>query len=636
MKLRIILLCAFACVCMFANAGDPKYPVSDIPDELRDNVNVVIREDQMIFTIHERNRCTYRVHQVYTILNKDGKRYAQQVVFYDKHRKIKDLNGTAYDAAGNRIRRIKNSDIYDQSAFDGSLFSDNRLKAVDLTQGSYPYTVEFDYEVEFRYLFSIPSFVLVPDEKVSVQQSSYTLNFPPGLEPRYKVRNTDVQPTRGTTTDGLQSISWSFENIKPIVFEPYSDRAEILTTIDAAPSSFQFDSYTGDMSSWNNFGKWIAELNAGRRELTEATELKVRQLTDGLATTEEKVQALYEHLQGKTRYVSIQLGIGGYQPFPATVVDQNGYGDCKALSNYMMAMLEAVGIEGHYALINAGATAEKMDESFPASQFNHVIVMVPTQTDTIWLECTSQTNPFGYQGTFTGDRKALIITDSGAEVVNTTRYAAADNVRARVAHVYLESSGNATTKLSTTYSGLQYEKGHLNFILDGNFDEQKKWVQSNTNIPSFDIVTFSMKNYKERIPTAQVDLELQLRHYATVSGKRVFLRPNLMSRVSHIPEKVESRKTPVVRRYPYTDIDTIRYHLPEEIYPEFLPEPIRISSIFGEYEATFSVDQGSLVYTRRVIMNKGEFPPERYKDLIDFYRSVSKADNVKLVFLNKT
>ena len=89
-------------------------------------------------------------------------------------------------------------------------------------------------------------------------------------------------------------------------------------------------------------------------------------------------------MQNKTRYVSIQLGIGGYQPFEASVVDKTGYGDCKALSNYMLSMLETIGIKGHYALIMAGQNSPELEEDFPSSQFNHAIVAVPNGADTLW------------------------------------------------------------------------------------------------------------------------------------------------------------------------------------------------------------------------------------------------------------
>ena len=71
-------------------------------------------------------------------------------------------------------------------------------------------------------------------------------------------------------------------------------------------------------------------------------------------------------------------------------------------------------------------------------------------------------------------------------------------------------------------------------------------------------------------------------------------------------------------------------------YPEFLPESFKFNSHFGEYESSFSVSQGKVLYTRKLKMVKGEFPPETYNELIDFYKAINKADHVKIVFVNKT
>jgi hypothetical protein len=133
-----------------------------------------------------------------------------------------------------------------------------------------------------------------------------------------------------------------------------------------------------------------------------------------------------------------------------------------------------------------------------------------------------------------------------------------------------------------------------------------------------------------------VKVDLTLNKYASVSNKRIFMTPNLMNRSSFIPQKVENRKTPFVLRMGYTDIDTIRYHIPESIYPEFLPADSKFTSRFGTYESGFKLEQGSLIYFRKMIRKDGEFPAEAYQELIDFYKSINKADNAKLVFLSKT
>ena len=51
-----------------------------------------------------------------------------------------------------------------------------------------------------------------------------------------------------------------------------------------------------------------------------------------------------------------------------------------------------------------------------------MILAVPYDNEIIFLECTNQINPFGYLGTFTSDRNALMLKPEGAEIVRTTRY----------------------------------------------------------------------------------------------------------------------------------------------------------------------------------------------------------------------
>ena len=145
-----------------------------------------------------------------------------------------------------------------------------------------------------------------------------------------------------------------------------------------------------------------------------------------------------------------------------------------------------------------------------------------------------------------------------------------------------------------------------------------------------------MRNKKDKVPSAVVTVDLNLKRFATVSGKRIFMTPNLMNRSTTLPEKLESRKTNVVTRSAYVHMDTINYTLPEGIYPEYLPAPVNLRTRFGEYEASYLLDQGKLIYVRKLKMNKGEFPAESYNELVEFYRSLSKADNAKMVFLSKT
>lgn len=618
--------------------AEKKYPVALISEELKTDANAVVRENHIAFKILAKNKAVLNARYVITILNSKGNGFASRSFGYDKLTKITELHANVYDANGELIKKLKSSEIVDHSSYDGfSLFSDFRLKSVDLTQASFPYTVEYEYETEYKYLYSVPGIELLPTENVSAERITYQVTYPPGLEPRFKQLNLNKEPKRSKTPEGIETVSWVFENIKPMRTEPMGPSWDsTVPQIMAGPTVFEYDGYAGNMASWESYGKWQLQLNDGRDALTDATKQKVKQLTQGLTTTEQKTKVLYEYLQSKTRYVSIQEGIGGVQPFSSQVVEETSYGDCKALSNFMVALLKEAGIKGYYTKIRAGAGEDEIVLDFPSHQTNHIVVGVPNGADTLWLECTSQTNPFGYMGRFTGGRSAIMVTEKGGQIVKTPRYELASNRQLRAAHVFVEQTGDAKAKVATTYTGLQYENGNLDAYLTSGADDQKKWLQKNTNIPSFDIANFAFEDKKGKVPAATVRAEYILKRLASVSGKRLFLAPNLMNRSTFVPEKLETRKTKLIRKFPYEDIDSIRYHIPENLYPESLPPPFQFKSRFGEYESSFKVDQGDVLYIRKVRMFDGEYPPDTYQELIDFYKNMNKADHVKVVFLNKT
>jgi len=266
---------------------------------------------------------------------------------------------------------------------------------------------------------------------------------------------------------------------------------------------------------------------------------------------------------------------------------------------------------------------------FPSSQFNHMILSVPTANDTIWLECTSQTNPFGYQGYFTGDRDALMITDEGGEIVHTTVYPLEVNTQFRQAEVYLSSNGDASASIRTDFSGLQYD--NVRSYLNQSEEEQKKELYEDLEINNVTIEDFNHSEEKGRIPTARQELELKVRKLASVSGKRFFISPNLMNQWGKAPKAIKDRKYEVVINSSFYDADTIRFHLPEGFQPEYLPKTKEFISDFGHYTADIQVNGNELTYIRTLKMYKGRHPKEEYAVLQDFLKDVSKADRLKQV-----
>ena len=223
-------------------------------------------------------------------------------------------------------------------------------------------------------------------------------------------------------------------------------------------------------------------------------------------------------------------------------------------------------------------------------------------------------------------------------LVKTPSYSAITDVAYRSAVVKLGPDGKAIATIRSVFSGARFDDENVGHYITESPDKQKQWLQKTLQIASFDVTSYKFKNGNGHSGSAAavVEATVSIPMLGTANGKRMFLAPNLLNRITSVPEKVVGRKTNVRVPFPSTDIDSIAYDLPENLYPEFLPDPVKIESRFGSYESKFAIDQGKLVYTRRLTRKRGEHPPETYQEFIDFYKSINKADNVKIVFLSKT
>ena len=112
------------------------------------------------------------------------------------------------------------------------------------------------------------------------------------------------------------------------------------------------DGQLGGFRSWQEIGTWYLGLTLDRREASAEIKQKVKELTASAPTVLGKMQALAKFVQADIRYVAIELGIGGQQPHSATEVFTHRYGDCKDKVTLLSSMLEEIGVDSYYVIIN--------------------------------------------------------------------------------------------------------------------------------------------------------------------------------------------------------------------------------------------------------------------------------------------
>jgi Domain of Unknown Function with PDB structure (DUF3857)/Transglutaminase-like superfamily len=633
-KLFVILLLSLA----YPAWAQTNYSLLGVPDSLLKNANSILRKYEETFTVENAGKAIHKIHYVCTILNKAGDSEGVMAIYHDKLIKINYLEGKLYDALGNQVSTLKKTNVEDRVQEADYEFTDTKQRVAKFEYGEYPYTVEYEYELVHTNMMFYPIFRPQESYDMAVQEAILVIRMPEDMKLRYKEVNTKTKMLKGIYK-GVPAYTFSVRNLPAHEPEVYATHWQTKTPIVyTAPAEFEVSGYKGAFNTWDDFGKFKNVLNKDRQALPPATIAHIQNLTAKAPTKYEKAKLIYEYMQSKTRYVSIQLGIGGWQTLPAELVDKKGYGDCKALSNYMKSMLKTVGIESHYTIVNSGRNAAPVPADFPCSMFNHIILCVPMERDTVWLECTDQNQPFGFLGSHTDDRYCLLVTDTGGKLVRTPKYTQAHNTQTRQIVVKSLPTGEASAKIVTTYTGLQTENHGLHQYIHESKATQKQWlIEKHLEMPQFDLVSFEYAEKKAQIPSIVETLEVKLKALGTKNGKRIFLTPNLMNKTEMPFPNEEKRDFDIELSFPdFTDVDTIRYELPEGYHVEGTPVEHNLKTVFGEYKTTIKVEQGVLTYIRTKSMKGGRYPKEKYKELVEFYRNVVKADNSKIVLVKQT
>jgi hypothetical protein len=604
------------------------YDATKIPDNLTKDAVAVIRNEDQFFEYKSigSGQIDYKI--AITILSKAGDDFAEMAETYDKFSSIYNIKATLYDAAGKKVKEYKSSDIKDQSLIsDYSMFEDNRIKLLKFYSTTYPYTIEYSYTQDFKGLLSIPSWRAIKGYNISTEKSVYTIQKNQALILKFLT-------SKNLKTDSIKvgdktQYKWSAENAQAIESEPLSVGLEnSVDWVKVSPTQFEYDNTTGSFDTWKNFGAWISKLNENANVLPPATKLQIQGLIKDAKTPKEKIRILYNHLQQNTRYVSVQLGIGGFKPILAEKVAQVNYGDCKALSNYMKALLNEAGIKSNLIVIGNGMPSLNPNYS-SMGQANHMILCVPLEKDTTFLECTSQYHPMGFIGYDNSDRNVLMITEDGGKLVHTPIYSAKDNYQVRKTKINFKDDGTAEISIKSAYGNAQFEDNMRMLLIEPV--EQRKRINENNGIPGTELISFKFNQADKALPIMTEEINFKSNQLLTQGGDKAFLTLNLMNRKESVPAKIENRKTYFAVSFSYQDDDEICYTLPKGYAVEFLPKDITITSEFGTYTAKFVTKDNTITYTRTQIMTAKKFPPEKYNEFVDFNKKIYQADKQKAV-----
>lgn len=596
------------------------YTVSGIPDSLKRNANSVVRLQELHFYQKNDEDGNATGKQVVTILNSKGKEAAIFIYVADRFRSLSNFSGKIYDANGKMLRKIKKSELQ-RSELSQHLASDDLTYFYECPYSSYPFTIEFEYEIHYKKgLPGYPPFVPIEATHQSLEQGVYTLDVPQKVTLRAKTENANFQ-TKTSEQENRRLYTWTLQSYPAKVV-----RKQDLPFVYALPEEFVYDGYKGRYTSWKELGMWHHLLQENRTTLPEATVNKIRELTSGLSSDRDKIQALYDYLGKQTRYVSIQLGIGGLQPMPAAEVAQTQFGDCKALSNYLQAMLQAIGIPSHYTIIST--ERKRLYADFPnLFQCNHVILCVPQAKDTLWLECTNPRIPFGYTHHYIAGHDALVVTEEGGKFVCLPHLP--DSLQKQSLHARLHYIDGKMMQGEVTYRNenrLYEEKSSLL-----QKDTKEQYEATLKELGSMQVRLSNLHFAEKKAPTPSLTCQYQMTGICGRSaGSRLFVPINPFRNFSS-PLSETSPGKPLLIEDGYTYCDTLEVELPQGYTVESMPRPIHYLSPFGSFHSEIKAEAGKYTVFQRISLQSGEYAESLRKQLAEFCQTVQSGYSATVI-----
>jgi tetratricopeptide (TPR) repeat protein/transglutaminase-like putative cysteine protease len=382
--------------------------------------------------------------------------------------------------------------------------------------------------------------------------------------------------------------------------------------------------------SWEQIGLWYAAMEKDRRAPSLEVRAKAEELTKGLDTQLDKVQALYDFVAKNFRYVSLSLGVGRYQPHAAGDVLHNQYGDCKDKHTLLASLLEAEGMHASSVLINS---SRKLDPDVPSpSQFDHVITLLPMQTPTlpshqeeVWMDTTSEVAPFRLLAYQLRHKQALVIPADGTPHLEETPAdtpmpdSEISEVEGKIneigkleAHVHYSFRGDEELMLRSVFRRVpeaQWQRvvENVNAGMGGEITNLKVSDPAATREPftlSYDVakpnfLDWSKKKSNLLLPLCQFNL------------------PDLGGDDGDDAEAGEVLKLGPKAEYVYK----IKLELPAK-YTAHAPLPLAVKRDYAEYQATYKLEGTSFTAARTLTMRQDELPLPRASDYQAFRRTV--------------
>lgn len=379
--------------------------------------------------------------------------------------------------------------------------------------------------------------------------------------------------------------------------------------------------------SWAEVGEWYRGLALDRTAVTPAVKARADELTVGAPTERAKMEALYDFVSSRVRYVGVSFGIGRYQPHAAAEVLANQYGDCKDKHTLLATMLKAEGVNASAVLIGAGIPFDK-NVPMPAD-FNHLITLTEIDGKPVWLDSTEEVAPFGMLDASLRGKMALVIPATGTpELERTPAEPPFAQMNRFEADGTLSATGTMTAQVDVSMrgDGELAMRSLLRSVTPGQWDRVSELYANTLGFGGQTSNTIADAPDKTVAP-----LHMHYTYTRTPYGDWPDFR--ILSLVGGVTLPLADSDQPPAAEIDLggrrTDTAISRISLPEG-YSADLPAAVHLRTDFASFDKTYRLETEKtgivLVTERALVLNVDKLPASRWADYKRFVNAAVGAE----------
>jgi len=579
--------------------------------------------------------------RVVKILRPDGRNEGALWVYLGHGEKLLSLHAWSIDKTG-REYELKEKDFQETSPYDNEIFYDDvRYRTVKAPSPEPGSVIALEYEIRRHAWHNQLHWIL--QEDIPVRESTFSVQIPHDWE--YKSAWSGSQSLEAIPA-GDNRWRWTKrdlpalqEEAKMPSFLALSSRMEVAFFIPGENMV--------NLSSWDGLGRWYSNLTAGRRAPTVEITERVRQLTANKPDFDGKLRALAAFLQSDIRYVAVEIGIGGYQPHPASDIFSHRYGDCKDKATLLSSMLQEAGLHSEYVLIDTERGV--VQSSMPSAWFNHAILavelpasvkpgtyrsVVTTKSGKQYLifDPTDTYTPVGELRADLQDTNALLVTDTGGELIHTPLLPPDANMLVRSGHFTLAPDGSLTGEVDEKRSGEHALQSRAS-LLHASEKERTEHFEHflGRSLKGFTLQSSSIQELNDIQKDLLLNLKFAAPDYGQIRGSLMLVRTRVLGEKSFDLDRRKPRQYAVVFNGSSKETDVYDIELPTGYTVDDLPEPAKIDVGFASYESKFEVTGTKLRYSREYTRRDVEIGPEKIGDLRKFEGMIGADESASVV-----